>query len=871
MFGLAFKMTFARKGRLVLTSLAVILGTAFLSGTYVFRDTINQTFDRLFADIFRDVDAYVRSTTFIELDFGGEQRATTPISVLDTVRGVEGVSSATGDIQAFARVIGKDGEPLGSEGGGPPTFGGIASSDSAGLWIVDSGRLPIGPNEMMLDRATADDGEFAVGDTVRVVSFAGPREFTLVGVASYGDIASPGGATFALFDQPTASEFLLQPGFVDAILVEGDGSVSDEVLAERIDAVLSADLKLETLTGAEITAEVQGQIKDVLNIFSTFLIVFSYIALGIGSFVIYNVFSITAAQRQRENALLRAIGASRRQVSRAMLVESLAMGVVGSLIGFGIGILLSQGLNALLQATGFEVPTRGLAINPSSFTNTLIAGVVVTVFAAWLPARRAGRVPPLAAMRDTALDTAGNLRRRVLIGLGLVALGAIGLVAAMNDAPVEVLGLGVLGVFAGILVLGPAIARPVALFIGVPVAKLRGVSGSMARQNAARNPKRTSRTAAPVLIGVALVTAFSALAASIRTEIRDTFGSAFSGDLALTVDSQGFGGIPLTVTDDIAALDGVAQATGVGFTTVRIVDPSEAPAIGDTSGNTGSEQVAPLPDLRGSFVQTINPATISGLFDIGVTQGDLASLGNDGLFVEEDRATEKGWALGDRLQVIRIDGRVIDAEIRGFVSGDTSFANYVASRDMFTDAPTPIFDSFVYIKASDGTSVDDLRDRVAAISSDVGVGSLQTKDEFIEEQAAQINQVLALIYGLLALSIIIAVVGIVITLLLSVFERRREIGLLRAVGMTRSQVRTTVRWESVITSLLGAVAGVVLGIVMGIVVVAALSGDSGIGFSLPVGSTITIVIISFVLGVVAAIYPAWRATKVNVVEAIATI
>ena len=280
MFGLAFKMVFARKGRLVLTSLAVILGTAFLSGTYVFRDTINQTFDRLFADIFRDVDAYVRSTTFIELDFGGEQRATTPISALDTVRGVEGVSSATGDIQAFARVIGKDGEPLGSEGGGPPTFGGIASADSAGLWIVDSGRLPVGPNEVMLDRATADTGEFVVGDTVRVVSFAGPREFTLVGVASYGDIASPGGATFALFDQPTASEFLLQPGFVDAILVEGDGTVDDEALAARIDAALSPDLKLETLTGAEITAETQGQIKDVLNIFSTFLIVFSFIALG---------------------------------------------------------------------------------------------------------------------------------------------------------------------------------------------------------------------------------------------------------------------------------------------------------------------------------------------------------------------------------------------------------------------------------------------------------------------------------------------------------------------------------------------------------------------------------------------------------------
>lgn len=858
MFRLAVKMTLARTGRLVLTSLAVILGTAFLSGTFVFRDTINQTFDRLFADVFRDVDAYVRSTTFLELDFGGEQRAATPVAVLDAVRNVEGVTSATGDIQAFARVIGKDGTPLGSEGNGPPTFGGIASSDSAGLWSITSGRLPVGPNEVILDKATADNGAFVVGDSVRVVAVRGAREFTLVGIASYGDISSPGGATFALFDQPTASEFLLQPGFVDAILVEGDDSVGDDVLAKRIDAALPTELKLETLTGAEITAEVQGQIKDVLNIFSTFLIIFSYIALGIGSFVIYNVFSITAAQRQRENALLRAIGASRRQVSRALLIESTAMGIVGSVIGFGIGILLSQMLNALLKATGFEVPTQGLAISPNSFVNTLIAGVVVTISAAWFPARRAGRVPPLAALRDTALDTAGSISRRVVIGLVLVAAGGVGMFAAMNDAPVQVLGLGVLGVFSGILVLGPAIARPVALFIGLPVAKLRGASGVMARQNAARNPKRTSRTAAPVLLGVALVTAFTALAASIRSEIRDTFGNAFSGDIALTVDSQGFGGIPLTITDQIAELDGVAQATGVGFTSVRLIDPNEPASTTQASAAQ-----------RGVFVQTINPETIGGLFDLGVTQGDLGSLGADGIFVDAERAESKGWDIGTRLKIIRVDGVEVNAEVRGFVSGDTSFANYVASRDMFADAPSPIFDAFVYIKVAPGAVFDDVRDRVAAISSDAGIGTLQTKDEFIDDQAAQINQVLALIYGLLGLSIIIAIVGIVITLLLSVFERRREIGLLRAVGMTKSQVRTTVRWESVITSLLGAVSGVVLGIVMGIVVVAALSDEGDITFRLPVNETLWIVVISFVLGVVAAVYPAWRATKVNVVEAIA--
>ena len=859
MFRLAVKMTLARTGRLVLTSLAVILGTAFLSGTFVFRDTINQTFDRLFADVFRDVNAYVRSTTFLELDFGGEQRAATPVSVLETVRGVAGVTSATGDIQAFARVIGKDGEPLGSDGNGPPTFGGIASSDSAGLWSITEGRLPVGPNEVILDKATADNGEFVVGDNVRVVAVRGTREFTLVGIASYGDISSPGGATFALFDQPTASEFLLQPGFVDAILVEGDDSVSDEVLAQRINAALSADLKLETLTGAEITAEVQGQIKDVLNIFSTFLIVFSYIALGIGSFVIYNVFSITAAQRLRENALMRAIGASRRQVSRALLVESTAMGVVGSVIGFGIGILLSQLLSALLKATGFEVPTQGLAISTSAFVNTFVAGVLVTVLAAWLPARRAGRVPPLAALRDTALDSAGNITRRVIVGLIIVALGGVGLASSMRDAPIQILGLGVLGVFTGILVLGPAIARPVALTLGIPVAKLRGVSGAMARQNAARNPKRTSRTAAPVLLGVALVTAFTALAASIRSEIRDTFGNAFSGDIALTVDARGFGGIPLTITDQIAGLPGVAQATGVGFTSVRLSDPNEPPAL----TQAGASQ-------RGVFVQTINPASITGLFDLGVTEGNLSSLGKDGIFVAASRAAEKGWEIGTRLQVTRVDGVVINAEIRGFVSGDTSFANYVASREMFADSPTPIFDAFVYIKVADGSVVSEVQARVAAISSDAGIGTLLSKEQFIDDQAAQINQILALIYGLLGLSIIIAIVGIVITLLLSVFERRREIGLLRAVGMTKSQVRTTVRWESVITSLLGAVSGVVLGVVMGVVVVAALDDEGDIAFRLPINETLSIVFISFLLGVLAAVYPAWRATRVNVVEAIAT-
>jgi len=842
---LSLRMALARWGRLVLTSLAVILGTAFLSGTFIFRDTINRTFDELFADVFRDVDAYVRSTSFVETPFGGEQRGPTPISALEAVRAVPGVASATGDMQAFARVIGKDGQPLGSEGNGPPTFGGIATDEVAGLWNVESGRLPAGPTEVMLDRATAEAGGYVVGDRVRVTAASGAREFTLVGVANYGDIASPGGATFALFDQPTASEFLLRPGFVDAILVQGDGSVGDEELATRIDAALAGDARLETLTGAEITAEVQGQIRDVLSIFTTFLVAFSYIALGIGTFVIYNVFSISAAQRLRESALLRAIGANRRQVVGMLLAESVVVGALGSALGFGLGILLSRGLAAVLTATGFEIPSRGLAIGVGAFVITFVTGLVVTVLSAVLPARRAGRVPPLAALRDTAVETVGGSGRRVAIGLAIIVAGAGGLVAAANDAPVAVLGLGILGVFAGILVLGPVLSRPVALALGRPVARLRGVTGAMARQNAARNPKRTARTASPVLIGVALVTAFTALAASIRSEIRETFGAAFRGDLALSVESQGFGGIPQSVTDEIKELPEVARATGVGFVALRIGEESR-------------------------FAVVVDPTTIAGLYDLGVVEGDQASLSPTGVFVARDKATELDLAVGDPLPVATQDGRTVDGRVEGIFDSESVFSNYVVSRALFEGATVPVFDNFVYVRIAEGTTPEAAKAAVAAISSDRGIGTLQTKDEFIEAQSDSVNQLLALIYALLGLSIVIAIVGIVITLLLSVFERRREIGLLRAVGMTKSQVRTAVRWESVITSLFGAVTGVVLGIGMGVVIVATLS-DSGIsGFTLPVVATGWILVVAFFAGVAAAVYPAWRATRVDVIAAIAT-
>ena len=837
-------MSLARKGRLFLTSLAIILGTAFLSGTFIFSDTLNRTFDQLFTGVYKDVDAYVRSSNFVEVQFGGEQRARIPIAELDTVRDVPGVVDAVGAISAYARIINKDGSPLGTDNG-PPNFGAIVSESFSGLWSVDTGRLPVGPSEMMMDKWSAKKGKFAVGDTVRVNAQSGSREFALVGIATFGNVSSPGGATFALFDQPTASEFLLAPGYVDAFLVKSDGSLTDVELAAKIDAALPPSAKLETLTGAEITKEEQDLIGEALGFLSTFLTAFSLIALGIGCFVIYNVFSITAAQRLRENALLRAIGASRRQITRALLVESLVIGLLGSILGFFAGIGLSRGLSALLGAVGFEIPASGLSIEFRTVMITIIVGVVVTVLSAILPARRAGKVPPLAALRDTAIETTGSNRTRFTIGLVVLALGAAALIAAGAGANIAFLGFGVLFVFAGVLVVGPGVARPIALWIGRPIEKLRGVTGAMARQNAARNPKRTARTAAPVLIGVALVTAFTAFASSVKAEIRDTIGSQFRGDYVVSAPNNGFGGLTPTLVDELGSMPQVGQATAFGYATIKI-------------------------NGKGEFVQVIDPQTSAGLFEIEMVQNTQQSLTPGGILVSESRAKSRGWTIGSKIELTMVDGTTKELELQGTFKPSGFFSPYFIDRQVFVGSNNSYFDSVIYLRLKDGVSAAEAHDSLAAATTDKGLGELQSRDEFIDSQSGQVNQILGLIYGLLALSVIIAIVGIVITLLLSVFERKREIGLLRAIGMTRKQVRSTVRWESVITSMIGAVVGVVLGILMGVILMAVLADNGVSAFRLSIGSTIVILVLSFIIGVLAAVYPARRATKIEIIQAIAT-
>jgi putative ABC transport system permease protein len=843
MFRLAVRSVAARWGRLVLTSLAIVASTAFLSGTFIFRDTIERTFDALFANVYERVDGYVQNANSVENFFGIETRDRLPSSIVDDVMAVPGVADAQASVNGDAVVIAKDGTPI--ERPTAPTFGATVNDGDLSVWTVKEGRRPAGPAEVALDTLTAEDGGFVLGDDVKVNADSGARTFTLVGIMEYDDIISPGNATWALFDAPTASDFIAKPGFIDAVLVQGDGSVTGDELVARLRGALDPDLA-QTLTSAEITEQAQTEVQKSLSFLTVFLAIFSFIALGVGMFVIYNVFSITAAQRQRENALLRALGASRRQVTWSMLIEASVVGLIGSLLGLLCGIGLASGIKSLLAALDYEIPARGLAVETPTIVITVIAGLAASLVAALGPAIGAGRVPPVAAMTDAVLEKVRNPRGRVVAAAVSAVLGvaAIGLVMVGGDA--KLLAVGVVGLFAAVLLLGPVLAKPIARFIGAPVQRVRGVAGTMARGNVQRNPRRTARTAAPVLIGVALVTGASVFAASIKEQIRSAVGESFIGDYVVNSTKGGAVSFGQEFVDQLNGMPEVGVATGLGF----------ARGVADAEG-------------KPAFGAVIDPATVQGLIDVEFVAGDISLLTPAGVLISEGEAKRRELALGDAL-VLRVDGADLPLEVQGvYVTTDIIRTARIYDRDTFKNTSITTPAGFVSLTRAPGVSDEQFRAVVGQAAVDYGIGELQDKQEFIDSRADLVDRSLAFIYGLLLLSIMIATFGIVVTLLLAVYERRREIGLLRAVGMTRAQVRTTVRWESVITSVYGAFVGVVMGLVLGYVIIVALRDQGLTEYSVPVTDIVWILGLAFVAGVAAAVVPAWRATRLNVLRAIA--
>src|ERR671919_352251 len=533
----ALRNLLAHRMRLFTTGLAVVLGVAFIAGTLVLTDTIAKTFDDLFTDAYADTDAMVRAEASFEDPNGfGDLRGRLDASLVDEVADVEGVAVASGDVWGFAQVVDKDGEPVGNPGAGPPTLGANWPESELNTWTLVDGTAPKGERDVVLDKGVADDAGYTVGDQATVLVRGAPLDVTVTGIARIGGADSPGGATFTMFTTEAAQRYVGEVGKFDSISIAADEGVSQRELVDRLEAVVPAGV--EAVTGATVTEESQDAMRQGLSFFNTFMLVFAVIALLVGGFIIFNTFFITVAQRTQENALLRALGAGKRQVLVSVLLEALAVGVIASVIGIAAGILVAGALKALLAAFGFELPAGGIVLTVNTVIVSLVAGVGVTLVAAISPARRAGKVPPVAAMREVAVGSTGyGSKQRIVVGCALLVLGgaalAYGLLGSPGN-PLLMVGAAVLLVFFGVATLGRTVALPLSRFIGWPLPRLFGIRGQLARENAMRNPKRTAATASALMIGVGLVVFITIFAESAKASFGTVIDRAFTGDFVIT-------------------------------------------------------------------------------------------------------------------------------------------------------------------------------------------------------------------------------------------------------------------------------------------------------------------------------------------------
>jgi putative ABC transport system permease protein len=848
MLNVTIKGLLAHKFRLAATALAVLLGVAFMAGTLVLTATIGATFDGLYADIYAGTDVQVRSSESVDPGFGNEIRGPVPESVLPTVQAVDGVRVAQGGVGGYAQFVGKDGKAVGNPSRGAPTLGFSWGDDEAlsPLRLAD-GSPPVGPDQVVMDKATADKEKFVVGDTVAVLTQKGSTEFTISGITRFGDVDSPLGATLAVFELPTAQELFGFPGQFSQISVAGEDGVSQSELAERVQQVLPSGL--EAITGQDLTEEQQSNTRDALGFFNTFLTTFAVIALFVGIFLIYNTFSIIVAQRTREMALLRALGASRRQVLGSVMIEAFVTGVVASAVGVVLGFGVAILLRSAMAAIGFDIPADGLTIEVDAVVIPMVVGVVITVLSAVFPARKASRIPPVAAMRDVAVDDSGRSVGRVvagavmvLIGIGLTALGLVG------DGGFAAVGGGLAFTFLGVAVLGPIIAAPVAGVIGIPMRGIRGISGQLARENARRNPKRTSATAAALMIGVGVVVAIIVLAASATTSIRSTVDKGFVGDFVVASNAGFQGGLSPEVASALAEQPGLAVVTEMRQTPAQV-------------------------DGSGTFLPGVDPATFGDIADPGVTAGSLSDLSELGTIgVDAQTAKDKDWVLGDTVEVLFPDTGTQQLKIVVlYDDSNVAGGSYVVGLPTYEANVLVQLDSSIFVKLAPDTSIEQGRAAIEAVTDGYPNADVQTKTEFADSIVGQITQLLVLIYVLLLLAIIIALIGIVNTLALSIFERTRELGLMRAVGMSRRQMRTAVRYEAVIIALLGTLLGLVLGLGFGIALVTALTEESASsGLTIPVGQLIVVIVLAVIAGIISAILPARRASQLNILQAIQT-
>jgi putative ABC transport system permease protein len=849
MFAVALKGLFGRKLRAALTAIAIILGVATVSGTYVLTDSIDKAFDTIFTDVRQGSNVVISGKSAFDLSEGsGVTAPAFDESLLGRVRALPDVAEAAGSVNGEAQLIGSDGKAI--VYGGAPNLGfSIASGESRfnPLTLID-GSWPKA-NEVVIDKSTAGKEHFEIGDVVGVQADGPVRRLRVSGIVKFGSVATIGGATLAGFDLPTAQQLFGKPGQLDEIAVAAKAGVSDEKLLGELRQILPAGTQARS--SAAQAREDASDTNEFISFLQNFLLAFGGVALFVGSFVIANSLSITIAQRTRELATLRTVGATRRQVLRSIIVEALIVGTIGSVLGLFLGLALAKGLFSLFDAVGFTLPNSGLTLATRTIVVALVVGIVVTLLASLRPAVRATRVPPIAAVREGAtLPESRFARFRLPASALLTALGFAGLLWGLFAPDLGTVQLlifllvGALLVFFGIALLSVRLVRPLASVLGWPATKIGRAAGTLARDNAQRNPQRTASTASALMIGLALVTLVSVLAAGIVSSFKGAVNDLWkNADYAITAQNN-FSPIPRTVAEAVAKTPGV--------TAVGNVRAGEALAFGKTINMTA-----------------VNPATRE-MFDIDWKQGSAAVLGNlgaDGAFVDDGYANDHHLKVGSPLKLTFPSGARRDFVVRGIFdppTGGSPFGRVTISATTFdrvVDHPRNLF-SFVLMKGGQSAANAAALDRTL---DEFPNAKAQTREKFIDNQISGLSAVLNILYVLLALSVVVSLFGIVNTLVLTVFERTREIGMLRAIGMTRRQVRRMIRHESVITALIGAAIGIVLGVVLAALLIARVDF---IEFSLPVGQLVIFGVAAIVVGIIAAIFPARRAARLNPLEAL---
>ncbi|MEY2434926.1 MAG: putative transport system permease protein [Acidimicrobiaceae bacterium] len=847
MWKVTVKGLLAHKTRFVSTFIAILLGISFLTGTFVLSDTIKTSFNDLFASVSRGTDAYVRDSHVIKGEEGNDQRRRLDDSLVSTVKSVDVVADAQPDItENFTQIVGSDGKALGTPGRGAPTFGANwIENPRLEPFKIFEGAAPSADDHVVIDRGSAKKGHLKVGDTITVLLPKGPpTPFHLVGIAKFGTADSPLGASFALFTLPTAERVLTEPGKIGAIKVQAKPGVSQQQVTGAVQKAMPAGI--EVVTGEQITKENQNEAAQSISQFTIIFSAFSSIALIVGGFVIYNTFSIIVAQRTREMALLRAIGAGRRQVITSVVLEALAVGVIASGAGILGGIAVAAGLKALFSAFGFDLPATGLIVTPATVIVGLTVGIVVTTVAAVAPAVRASRVPPIAALRESAAESVTVSVKRIAAGAVSTALG-MGIVfwGVFGTAPLGLVILGALFLIAGTVLIGPLVARPMSAVLGQPAAALCGVTGKLAQENAMRNPRRTSNTASALLIGVGVVSLLTVLYASFRQSIDDRIQESFIGDVTITAGAFGNGGVSPDLESRLRALPEVEVAAPERFATADV-------------------------DGSKTFVTAIDPVALPKVLNLNVREGNLADLGTDKVAVQLKEAKAKHWKVGESVKIRFAETGEKAFTIAAIFDRQNLASDVVVSTATF-DANVPnTLDAFIFVKFKSGVPLDQARAAVEAAAKPFANAKVQDQSQLKQEFESNIQTIFAMVLVLLTLSIGIALLGIANTLRLSVYERIRELGLLRAIGMTRSQVRSALRWESMIIALFGTLGGMVLGLFFGWAAVQGISKSTEISFVLPIGLLITIAIVGALAGVLAAIRPASRAAKLDLLQAIAT-